>query len=92
MRELNDMVSGMKQAISSLRSEAANAKGAFQSEVTRAQVNTQKVKSFTTELSDANKEVEDFLGVTGSNFPTSEDSVTPHALPNGVTLNDGTTK
>jgi hypothetical protein len=91
MRELTDMVTGMKQAVASLRSDAANAKGAFQSEVARAQVNTEKVKSFTAELNSANKEVEDFLGVTGSNFPTSGDTATPpvHADRNGVVLNKG---
>jgi hypothetical protein len=92
MRELNDMVTGMKQVINNLRSSAVTAKNAFQSEVTRAQVNTEKVQSFTTELKDANKEIEDFLGATGSNFPTSEATITPHADINGVTVNPGAPK
>lgn len=91
MREVKELAAGMKDVLASLRKSSADAKSAFMSEVERAKVNADKVKSVAKELSDANKEVEDFLGDTGSNFPPSEGSNTqPPALKadaNGVTKN-----
>jgi len=91
MREIRNMAAGMKDAVAALKKDAASATGEFQSELTRAKTNTEKFKSFTTDLKEANQEVEAFLGETGSNFPTSEASPTPdaHADRNGVTLNKG---
>lgn len=73
MQEVRDLANGMKDIIASLKRTNVAAKEGLMSEVTRSKVNAQKVKSFTKELSDANKEVEAFLGDTGSNFPSSED-------------------
>jgi hypothetical protein len=87
MREIRDMAAGLRDAVATLRKEASTAKSTFKSEFLRAQANTAKFKAFTQELKDANAEVEGFLGETGSNFPTSEDSSTPpHPDINGVTL------
>lgn len=93
MREVKDLASGMKDAIANIKKLSTDAKSGLLSEIDRAKVNASKVTSFTQELSDANKEVEAFLGDTGSNFPTSEPSPTPAVKPkphtdiNGVTLN-----
>ncbi len=92
MREVKELAAGMKEVMASLRKESANAKAHFMSEVERAKVNAQKVKSVANELSEANREVEDFLGETGSNFSSSEESVTqppPLVKPdiNGVIKN-----
>ena len=87
MREIRDMAAGLRDAVATLRKEASTAKHTFKSEFLRAQANTAKFKAFTQELKDANAEVEGFLGETGSNFPTSEDSSIPsHPDINGVTL------
>ena len=100
MREVRDLAAGMKDAIASIRKSAADAKGSLAVEISRAQVNASKVSSFADELKEANLEVEEFLGETGSNFPSSEASITPapagrkmmeHTQSrtdlNGVTLN-----
>lgn len=82
MREVKELAAGMKEVMASLRKSSADAKSEFMSEVERAKINAQKVKAVAGELRDANKEVEDFLGETGSNFPPSEGSSTP-APPSG---------
>jgi hypothetical protein len=94
MQEVKDLAAGMRGLMANLRKLNVDAKNRLTSEVSRAQVNAQKAMSLATELSDANKEVEDFLGESGSNFPPSEDSVTlpvdgPVSKPllNGVMLN-----
>jgi hypothetical protein len=98
MREMHDLAAGMKDAIAKLKQTAINAKIGLDSEITRANVNADKVNSLTADLSSANKEVEDFLGESGSNFPPSAASATPPVTTplkpdiNGVTLNPGTSK
>jgi hypothetical protein len=93
MREVKDLAAGMKDLLAGLRKANVDAKGALMSEVTRAQGNAKKVQSVAADLREANKEVEEFLGETGSNFPPSEDSKTPQqdghnkADINGVTVN-----
>ncbi len=104
MQEVKDLAAGMRGLMADLRKLNVDAKNKLTSEVTRAQVNAQKAMSLATELSDANKEVEDFLGESGSNFPPSEVLNTPpvvgekrtiehtyprsRTLPNGVTINE----
>ncbi len=94
MREVKELVAGMKEAMASLKSVSADAKDHLASEMLRAKVNASKVKSLAVELSEANKEAEDFLGETGSNFSLSETSNTPapRTDANGVTLNTESTK
>lgn len=92
MREVKNLASGMKDAIAKIKQLNTDAQSGLQSEMNRAAVNAEKVKAFTKELSDANKEVEDFLGDTGSNFPTSDQNTQapighPVADRNGVILN-----
>lgn len=101
MREVHDLASGMREAIASIRKNAVDAKNGLASEIVRANVNADKVKSLTDDLKEANKEVESFLGESGSNFPPSGDSntqqqdglnkgvqtgVKPETDINGVTL------
>lgn len=102
MQEVKDLAAGMRGLMAGLRKLNVDAKNKLTSEVARAQVNAQKAISLATELSDANKEVEEFLGESGSNFPPLEDSAIPPAtgqkremehhtqrtLSNGVTLNE----
>lgn len=92
MREVKELAAGMKEVLASLRKDSADAKDQFMSEAARAKVNAAKVKSLAVELSEANKEVESFLGESGSNFPPTEASeASPiqllHTDVNGVTLN-----
>lgn len=97
MREVKELAAGMKEVLAGLRKDSANAKGQFMAEATRAKVNAAKVRSLAVELSEANKEVEEFLGESGSNFPLSEASEAsptplPHADVNGVTINQDSGK
>lgn len=92
MKEVHDLASGMKEAIASIKKISADAKNSLAVEISRAQTNASKVKSLATDLKSANLEVEDFLGETGSNFPSSEESATPRVVGpkpdiNGVILN-----
>ena len=101
MQEVKDLAAGMRGLLANLRKLNVDAKNKLVSEVIRAEINAQKAMSLATELSDANKEVEDFLGESGSNFPSSEALVTPPVVGekrqleyprpkadlNGVTLN-----
>lgn len=91
MREIKELAVGLKESLAALKSASAGAKASLVSEMERAKVNAQKVQSLALELKDANTEVEDFLGDTGSNFPSSEGSSTPPPVlktdTNGVTLN-----
>jgi hypothetical protein len=92
MREVKNLALGMREAIANIKKLSADAKSGLDSEVSRALVNADKVRSFTRELSDANQEVEQFLGDTGSNFPPSDGSTPPQsgaisADINGVTVN-----
>ena len=98
MREVRDLAAGMKEAIVSLRQASADAKAALFEEMSRANANADKVRSFIKELKEANQEVESFLGEAGTNFPPSETPETvhshrkmEHARPradmNGVVLN-----
>src|SRR5229473_1975569 len=77
MQEVKDLAAGMRGLLANLRKLNVDAKNKLVSEVIRAEINAQKAMSLATELSDANKEVEDFLGESGSNFPSSEALVTP---------------
>jgi hypothetical protein len=94
MREVHDLAAGMKEMIAGVKRAAAEAKNSLSAEINRAHVNADKVKSMTDDLKSANLEVEDFLGESGSNFPPSGNSDTPHAHAdsNGVTLNPGARK
>lgn len=69
MKEVFDLANGMREAIANLKQSHINAKAELASEITRANVNAKKVQSLAQELKTANKEVESFLGETGSNFP-----------------------
>jgi len=101
MQEVRDLAAGMRGLMADLRKLNVDAKNKLTSEVERAHVNAQKAMSLAGELSDANKEVEEFLGESGSNFPPSEVSDTPpvagskeaphypRTLSNGVTVNEG---
>lgn len=101
MQEVRDLAAGMRGLMAGLRKLNVDAKNKLTSEVERAHVNAQKAMSLAGELSDANKEVEEFLGESGSNFPPSEVSDTPpvagpkeaphypRTLSNGVTVNEG---
>lgn len=94
MREVRDLATGMREILTSLRKDNADAKSELELEVTRAKGNAEKVKSFTKDLKEANLEVEAMLGETGSNFPTSESSTlrqSGHVTTdlNGVTRNQG---
>lgn len=103
MQEVKDLAAGMRELMADLRKVNVDAKDKLTSEVKRAHVNAEKAMSLATELSDANKEVEDFLGESGSNFPPSKTLPTPpvvgekkegehyprpHTLANGVTVNE----
>lgn len=88
MQEVRDLASGMKEAVEALRKASADAKASLQAEILRANTNAEKVRSLTSGLKDANKEVEAFLGVTNSNFePEAAPKPAPRADINGVTLN-----
>lgn len=93
MREIKELSVGLRESLAALKSASAGAKASLVSEMERAKVNAQKVQSLAVELKEANKEVEEFLGETGSNFSSSEDSSTPappsqpRADMNGVTMN-----
>jgi membrane protein involved in colicin uptake len=89
MREIKELAVGLKESLAALKSASAGAKASLLSEMNRAKVNAEKVQSLAVELKEANAEVEDFLGETGSNFPSSGDSSTPPPKPdiNGVTIN-----
>src|SRR6266403_4494523 len=100
MQEVRDLAAGMRGLMADLRRLNVDVKNELTSEVSRAHVNAQKARSLATELRDANKEVEEFLGESGSNFPPSEASDTlpvagpkegphyPRTLSNGVTVNE----
>lgn len=95
MREVKELAAGMRELMASLRKDNADAKQHFMSEVERAKVNAGKLKSVAEELSVANREVEEVLGETGSNFPPSSggSDTQPPALKadiNGVTKNTET--
>lgn len=91
MREVSDLATSMKGAISALRKIHADARAEFEKEVTRANLNAGKVKALTSGLKEANSQVESFLGEAGTNFPPeTEVSEKPHTDLNGVTLHKGT--
>lgn len=94
MREIKELAVGLKESLAALKSASAGAKASLVSEMQRATVNAQKVHSLAAELKEANTEVEDFLGESGSNFPSSETSSTPAPKldSNGVSLNTETAK
>lgn len=83
MREVKDLASGVRDAVANVKKMTLEAKAALDAEIARSNVNTDKIKSLTKELKDANTEVEAALGETGSNFPQSEERKTDL---NGVTL------
>lgn len=91
MREVKNLASGMREAIANIKKLSTDAKSGLDAEVSRALVNADKVRTFTNELRDANLEVEQFLGDTGSNFPPSDGNTPPHDGPkpdlNGVMVN-----
>lgn len=104
MREVSKMAADMRGMVANLKKLNTDAQSGLAAEVSRANVNAEKIKAFTQELKDANLEVESFLGETGSNFSTSEKSDTSGisdtqqqgtVVPpdkNGVTLNSETSK
>ncbi len=93
MREVRDLASTMKNSIAAMKKAVADAQSELAVEVDRSMGNAAKVKSVASELREANKEVEAYLGETGSNFPPSEGSNTqqpPTPDRNGVVLNKET--
>jgi len=91
MREIKGLANTLRGTIQQLRTAHANATGQFEKAVKDSQNNLEKVKSFTTEMNEANKEVEALLSDVGSNFePQSElPGLTIREKPdlNGVTTN-----
>lgn len=89
MREVRDLASTMRNTISAMKKAVTDAQAELATETDRAMTNAEKVRSVAGELREANKEVENYLGETGSNFPPSEGLNTqpPATDRNGVTVN-----
>jgi hypothetical protein len=88
MQEVKDMASVMRSSIAKLKQSFVDAKNELTTEVSHSQANLGKIQSLTTELKQANKEVELELGI-GSNFPTSSE-LGPEPDLNGVIKGVGT--
>jgi hypothetical protein len=90
MREVKQLTGNLRDMMANIKKSALQAQSEFQSEGQRALDNAEKVHAVATELKDANKELEQLLGETGSNFsPTEGSSHTSEHLINGVTLHKG---
>ena len=93
MREVSGLATTIKDTVAKLKAAHVAATKRFNKEVSHSETNLAKVNSFTDELATANKEIEDALGDTGSNFPSSEDMKLKHKSEdtdiNGVTPNKG---
>lgn len=94
MREIKDLGDTLRGTLAQLRTSVAQAKQDFASEVNHTQANVAKVKSFTADMKETNKEVEALLNDAGSNFepePVTLPGVTSAPAPvvdkNGVTVN-----
>ena len=74
MREVKGLAQDMREKVAALKRDTIKARTEFATEVANSRSNLTKFKAFTTDLREANKEVETMLGETGSNFPTSEDT------------------
>lgn len=72
MREVRSVAEVMRDKIARLKAQTTTALGAFNDEVQRADENLKKVDALTSELKDANRDVEQMLRESGSNFPTSD--------------------
>jgi hypothetical protein len=89
MKEISTIAQVMRDSLVTLKAKAKAATDAFQAEVGNSNANIDKVTSMTQELKTANKELEQMLGQSGSNFtpaglePTSN---TPVDI-NGVWIN-----
>lgn len=77
MQEVKALGASLRDMMGQIKSAAADAQSAFQTEAQRALVNSGKVKSAAADLKSANLEIESFLGEAGSNFPPSETSTPP---------------
>lgn len=91
MREVKSLAGTLKETIAGLRQKASKVTSEFKAEIDRAHDNMSKVASVTTELKDANKEVEAELGLVGSNFPTNEEPTEEQAGSSNADIN-GVTK
>lgn len=95
MKEVRDLATAVQTAVANLKATNQSVLTNFNAEVQRANVNADKIRSFTLDLKNANAEVEASLGDTGSNFPpsstaTSEASTVRATTDrNGVTINTG---
>lgn len=88
MREISSLAQTMREAIASLKASAAAATQDFKSEVSNSNTNISKIKSLTKDLKDANKDVEQMLGESGSNFtPVGSESTLGKPDINGVQVN-----
>jgi hypothetical protein len=88
MKEAKDLAQTMRASIAKLKQSFADASNQLSTEVAHSQATIGKVQSLTSELKQANKEVETELGI-GSNFPTSSETISKPDL-NGVTKGGGT--
>ncbi len=88
MRELSNMASTMREAMAALKQKIAASTQSFETEVGHSHINVDKVDAVTSELKAANKEVEQMLGESGSNFTPagSEQGLGPPDI-NGVQIN-----
>lgn len=86
MRELSNMATTMREAVAALKQKVAASTAAFQAEVGHSTVNVGKVDAMTSELKAANKEVEQMLGQSGSNFTPDGSNLGPADI-NGVQVN-----
>lgn len=87
MREIKGLAQTMREAVASLKAKAASSAAEFQAEVAHSNVNFDKIGSVTQELKDANKEIEQMLGESGSNFSQSTVDTLGKADSNGVRVN-----
>lgn len=88
MREISNIALVMRENIASLKAKAQAATDAFQAEVSNSLASIDKVHSMTQELKAANKEVEQMLGQSGSNFtPAGSGSTLGPPDINGVQVN-----
>ena len=87
MRAVKSMAQTLRDAITGLKQATLDAQNEFQTEVSNGMVNVSKVKSMTQDLRDANKEVEQMLGQSGSNFTPDGSGITSKPDSNGVIVN-----
>lgn len=97
MQEVRQLAAGMKELIAGLKRDSIDARSALENEIACAKTNASKVKAVAAELKEANKEVEEFLSETNSNFSVLGDTIAQKVIDqitdlNGVTLTPGSSK